>query len=134
MNANEYCIIENVSIEEDELSINDVVKVFYKNKYIDKYTKLIDRNKLFPMDEANEILKNNSTFGFVITSRNAYSKGIDMIEELAFLEERAELNFEVLNWNSIEDYIKEIKEQGYISEKLTEEEFDKWKNRHNNEE
>lgn len=131
MKVNGYCIIENVDIEEDKLSLNDVVKVFYKNKYIDKYSKLIDKDKLYSTDEANQILKNNSTYGFVVATKNEYNKGSDMIEELAYLEERAELNFEVLNWTSIEDYIKKIDKQGYNTEKLTEKEFEEWLNRLN---
>lgn len=126
MKTVEYCIIENVDIEEEDLSINDVIKVFYKDKYIDKYSKIIDKDKIYPMTEANEILKNNSSFGFIVCSRNNDNNGLDMIKELAYLEERAELNFEVLNWNSIEDYIKRISKQGYSTEKLTEEEFKKW--------
>ena len=126
MKANRYCIIQGVNTEEDKPSICEVVKVFYKDKYIDKYSKLIDKDKLYSIDEANEILKRNSTCGFILCTRNNYNKGSDMIEELAYLEERADLNFETLNWDSIEDYIKGIEEQGYSSEKLTEKEFDKW--------
>lgn len=126
MEAGRYCIIQCFDREKDKPSICEVVKVFYKDKYIDKYSKLIDKDRLYSIDEANEILKKNSTYGFIVATRNDSNKGTDMIEELAYLEERAELNFEVINWNSIEDYLKEIEEQGYSSEKLTEKEFEEW--------
>lgn len=126
MKSNRCCIIQCFDMEKGKPSICEVVKVFYKGKYIDKYSKLIDKDKLYPLDEANELLKKNSSYGFRIATRNEYNKGSDMIEELAYLEERAELNFEVVNWNTIEEYIKEIEEQGYSSEKLTEKEFQDW--------
>lgn len=119
-----YCIIKSY-MDEDNPFIKEILKISYKDKYIDKYSKIIDKDKLYPKDEANELLKNNSTFGFELATRNDYNRGIDMIEELAYLEERADLNFEVLNWNSIEDYMKKIKEQGYSFEKLTEKELEK---------
>jgi hypothetical protein len=126
MKEDRCCIIQSFDRAKDKPSIHEVVKVFYKGKYIAKYSKLIDKDRLYPIDEANEILKNNSTYRFVIATRNNYNKGADMIEELACLEERAELNFEVINWNTIEEYIKEIEKQGYKSEKFTEKEFEEW--------
>lgn len=122
--ADRYCTIEIT--KKDKPSIHEVIKIFYKDKYINKYSKLIDKDKLYSLDEANKILKENSTYEFRIATRNEYNKGSNMIEELAYLEERAELNFETLNWNSIEDYIKEVTKQGYSSENFTEEEFEKW--------
>lgn len=122
----EYCIVENINIDENELSSNDVVKVFYKDKYINKYSKIIDKDKSYSKIEANEILKTNSTYGFVVSTKDEYNNGLDMIKELAYLEERAELNFEVLCWKSIEDFVKKINKEGYSTEKITEEEFEKW--------
>ena len=75
---------------------------------------------------ANKILKSDSSYGFIISTRNRNNKGIKMIKELAYLEERAEINFETLNWYTIEEYIKEMTEQGYKTETLTEKEFEKW--------
>lgn len=126
MKDNRYCIIDSIDMDEDNPSINDFVKVFYINKYIDKYSKIIDKDKIYSLEEATEILKINSTFGFILCTNNQYNKGSDMIEELAYLEERAELNFAILDWNTFEDFIKSLKEEGYICEKITENELQKW--------
>lgn len=120
---NKCCIIENVFNEGNNVTINDFMKVFYNYKYIEKYSKKIDANKTYSTSDANKILKANPTWGFTLETKANNILGKDMIESVAFLEERAEINFESVNWDSFNDYIKELNHQGYKTEKISEAEF-----------
>lgn len=124
MEVKRSCII--YITKEAKPSMGEVMRVFYIGKYIDKYSKVIDKDKVYPKAEAIEILNSNSTYGFKLSTRNESNLGRDMIEELAYLEERAELNFDALNWTTVDEYIKELVELGYTTEKLSEEEYAKW--------
>lgn len=126
MELDKHCIVECFERAQDMPHIDNTLKVFYKNKHIDKYSELIDKDRIYTMEEANELFKANSTYGFEICSKSDSNKGSEMIAELACLEERADLNFKTLNYYSVEEYIKEISEEGYRSEKLTQDEFDEW--------
>ena len=123
----DYCIIEISDLDKNEQpNINEVIKVIYKDKYINKYSKIIDDNMVYTKEETNNIFKDNSGGWFTLQTRIEENKGIDIIKELAYLDERIELNFEVLNWNNIEEYKNAITSKGYKFEELTVDEFNEY--------
>lgn len=123
----DYCIIEISDLDKNEQpNINEVIKVIYKDKYINKYSKIIEDNMIYTKEETNNIFKDNSGGWFTLQTRIEENKGIDIIKELAYLDERIELNFEVLNWNNIEEYKNAITSKGYKFEELTVDEFNEY--------
>lgn len=123
----DYCIIEISDLDKNEQpNINEVIKVIYKDKYINKYSKIIEDNMVYTKEETNNIFKDNSGGWFTLQTRREENKGIDIIKELAYLDERIELNFEVLNWNNIEEYKNAITSKGYKFEELTVDEFNEY--------
>lgn len=123
----DYCIIEISDLDKNEQpNINEVIKVIYKDKYINKYSKIIEDNMVYTKEETNNIFKDNSGGWFTLQTRIEENKGIDIIKELAYLDERIELNFEVLNWNNIEEYKNAITSKGYKFEELTVDEFNEY--------
>lgn len=121
------CIIEIFDSDKNEQpNISQVIKVIYKGKYIDKYSKIIKNNMVYTKEETNNIFKDNSGGWFTLQTRIEENKGIDIIKELAYLDERIELNFEVLNWNNIEEYKNAITSKGYKFEELTVDEFNEY--------
>lgn len=123
----DYCIIEISDLDKNEQpNINEVIKVIYKDKYINKYSKIIEDNMVYTKEETNNIFKDNSGGWFILQTRIEENKGIDIIKELAYLDERIELNFEVLNWNNIEEYKNAITSKGYKFEELTVDEFNEY--------
>lgn len=123
----DYCIIEISDLDKNEQpNINEVIKVIYKDKYINKYSKIIKDNMVYTKEETNNIFKDNSGGWFTLQTRIEENKGIDIIKELAYLDERIELNFEVLNWNNIEEYKNAITSKGYKFEELTVDEFNEY--------
>lgn len=123
----DYCIIEISDLDKNEQpNINEVIKVIYKDKYISKYSKIIEDNMVYTKEETNNIFKDNSGGWFTLQTRIEENKGIDIIKELAYLDERIELNFEVLNWNNIEEYKNAITSKGYKFEELTVDEFNEY--------
>ena len=123
----DYCIIEISDLDKNEQpNINEVIKVIYKDKYINKYSKIIEDNRVYTKEETNNIFKDNSGGWFTLQTRIEENKGIDIIKELAYLDERIELNFEVLNWNNIEEYKNAITSKGYKFEELTVDEFNEY--------
>ena len=123
----DYCIIEISDLDKNKQpNINEVIKVIYKDKYINKYSKIIEDNMVYTKEETNNIFKDNSGGWFTLQTCIEKNKGIDIIKELAYLDERIELNFEVLNWDNIEEYKNAITSKGYKFEELTVDEFNEY--------
>ncbi len=105
--------------------INEIVRVFYKGEYIDEFSKEIDKNKIYSKEEANKILKKYDSL-FAIRTKHKENKGIDIIIELAYLEEKTKLCCEAAEWENMGEYKCWLKEEGYTFKELTIEEYNQY--------
>ena len=121
----DYCVV-NIDFDKSIPNIDRVLKVFLSGKYIEEYSKVIEKDKIYTKEETNNIFeKYGDAFVTFVTNKDE-NLGLDVINALAAYKEKSDLILETVEHESADGYKEWLVENGYNFKKLTLEEYSKY--------
>ena len=121
----DYCVV-NTDFDKSIPNIDGVLKVFLSGKYIEEYSKVIEKDKIYTKEETNNIFeKYGDAFVTFVTNKDE-NLGLDIINALSTYKERSDLILKTLEYKSADRYKEWLVKNGYNFRKLTLEEYSKY--------
>ena len=121
----DYCVV-NIDFDKSIPNIDRVLKVFLSGKYIEEYSKVIEKDKIYAKEETNNIFeKYGDAFVTFVTNKDE-NLGLDIINALSAYKERSDLILKTLEYKSADRYKEWLVKNGYNFKKLTLEEYSKY--------
>ena len=121
----DYCVV-NIDFDKSIPNIDRVLKVFLSGKYIEEYSKVIEKDKIYTKEETNNIFeKYGDAFVTFVTNKDE-NLGLDIINALSAYKERSDLILKTLEYKSADRYKEWLVKNGYNFKKLTLEEYSKY--------
>ena len=121
----DYCVV-NIDFDKSIPNIDRVLKVFLSGKYIEEYSKVIEKDKIYAKEETNNIFeKYGDAFVTFVTNKDE-NLGLDIINALSAYKERSDLILKTLEYKSADRYKEWLVKNGYNFKKLTLEEYSEY--------
>ena len=121
----DYCVV-NIDFDKSIPNIDRVLKVFLSGKYIEEYSKVIEKDKIYTKEETNNIFeKYGDAFVTFVTNKDE-NLGLDIINALSAYKERSDLILKTLEYKSADRYKEWLVKNGYNFKKLTLEEYSEY--------
>ncbi len=123
----EYCIVNVFDCDNKDIpNINEVLKIFFTERYKQKYSLDIVADKIYTKEETNDFFEKYGDAFVTFVTNEDENLGIDIINALASYEEKSDLILETLEYETIDEYKYWLIENNYTFKELTNEEYDEY--------
>ena len=89
------------------------MKVFLSGKYIEEYSKVIEKDKIYTKEETNNIFEKYGDAFVTFVTNEDENLGLDIINALSAYKERSDLILKTLEYKSADRYKKWLVKNGY---------------------